>query len=122
MVSCSHKKNVLYFLEHLCSFYEQKYILASSVAAESTQTFIDKVYDLADANELPLKVYKSIFSEFSADKVKKQLNKVFIYTYLVFVLIGICCVHGMDLIFIFCCLKWIDLLDEYFGLARYDLV
>lgn len=114
MVSCSHKKNVLYFLEQLCSFYEQKYILASSVAAQSTQTFIDKVYDLADANELPLKVYKSIVSEFSADKVKKQLNKVYIS--------GICCVHGIDLIFIFCCLKWIALLDEYFGLARYDLV
>ncbi|KAJ6704521.1 UDP-GLUCOSE GLYCOPROTEIN:GLUCOSYLTRANSFERASE [Salix viminalis] len=80
--SYSHKKNVLYFLEHLCSFYEQKYILASSVAAESTQTFIDKVYDLADANELPLKVYKSIVSEFSADKVKKQLNKVSQFLYL----------------------------------------
>ncbi|KAG5248502.1 UDP-glucose:glycoprotein glucosyltransferase [Salix suchowensis] len=79
--SYSHKKNVLYFLEHLCSFYEQKYILASSVAAESTQTFIDKVYDLADANELPLKVYKSIVSEFSADKVKKQLNKVSQFLY-----------------------------------------
>ncbi|KAJ7002680.1 UDP-glucose:glycoprotein glucosyltransferase isoform X1 [Populus alba x Populus x berolinensis] len=80
--SYSHKKNVLSFLEHLCSFYEQKYILASSVAAESTQTFMDKVYDLADANELPQKAYKSILSEFSADKVKKQLNKVSQFFYL----------------------------------------
>ncbi|KAI9397239.1 hypothetical protein POPTR_003G018900v4 [Populus trichocarpa] len=80
--SYSHKKNVLNFLEHLCSFYEQKYIQASSVAAESTQTFIDKVYDLADANELPQKAYKSILSEFSADKVKNQLNKVSQFFYL----------------------------------------
>lgn len=103
MVSCSHKKNVLNFLEHLCSFYEQKYIQASSVAAESTQTFIDKVYDLADANELPRKAYKSILSEFSADKVKNQLNKVYIF--LLFVLIGICCMHEIVLIFIFCLSK-----------------
>ncbi|CAK7357042.1 unnamed protein product [Dovyalis caffra] len=74
--SYSHKKNVLNFLAHVCSFYEQKYILASPVAAESTQTFVDKVYDLADANELPLKAYKSTFSEFSVEEMKKQLNKV----------------------------------------------
>lgn len=86
MVPCSHKKNVLNFLEHLCSFYEQDYILASSVATESAQTFIDKVYELADANELPLKAYKSTLSEFSVDKMKKQLNKV--YGYKLFVLIG----------------------------------
>ncbi|XP_050208760.1 UDP-glucose:glycoprotein glucosyltransferase [Mercurialis annua] len=74
--SYSHKKNVLQFLEHLCSFYEQSYIIATSIADESGQAFIEKVYELADANELPLKMYKSALADFSIDVMKKHLDKV----------------------------------------------
>jgi UDP-glucose:glycoprotein glucosyltransferase len=55
MVSCSHKKNALDFLDKLCSFYEQNYFFASPTAAENTQAFLDKVYELAEANGLPSK-------------------------------------------------------------------
>lgn len=76
MILCSHKKNVLNFLDHLCSFYEKKYILASSGPPESMQPFIDKVYELAAANELSLTAYKSVLPEFSVDKMREHLNKV----------------------------------------------
>ncbi|XP_065869567.1 UDP-glucose:glycoprotein glucosyltransferase isoform X2 [Euphorbia lathyris] len=74
--SYSHKKKVLNFLENLCSFYEQNYILGSSVAVESAQAFINKVYELADANELSLNAYKSALPEFSTDTLKKHLDEV----------------------------------------------
>lgn len=73
--SYSHKKNVLNFLEHLCTFYKQNYILASSVATESA-AFINKVYELANANELSLKAYESALPDFSMDIMRKHLNKV----------------------------------------------
>lgn len=86
MVYCSHKKSVLNFLEHLCLFYEQNYILASSVAAESV-AFTDKVYELAEANELSLKAYKSDLPEFSVDIMRKRLNKVYGYKFPAIVLL-----------------------------------
>ncbi|KAJ9158912.1 hypothetical protein P3X46_024455 [Hevea brasiliensis] len=78
--SYSHKKNVLNFLEHLCSFYEQNYIFASSIAAESV-AFTNKVYELAESNELSLKAYKSDLPEFSIDIMRKRLNKVVQFLY-----------------------------------------
>ncbi|KAJ8755614.1 hypothetical protein K2173_022209 [Erythroxylum novogranatense] len=72
----SHKKSVLKFLDHLCSFYEQKYIVASSVAVESQEAFIEKVYELAEANGLPLNAYKSILPEFTTEKMMNHLNEV----------------------------------------------
>lgn len=74
-MSCSHKKNVLYFLDQLCSFYEYKYILSSSLSVESTQEFMDKVYELADENGLPTKGFKSILPEYSSDKMIAYINK-----------------------------------------------
>ncbi|KAJ4832577.1 hypothetical protein Tsubulata_030778 [Turnera subulata] len=74
--SFSHKKNVLNFLEQLCTFYEQKYILASSVSTESTQAFIDKVYELADANQLSVNAFEQTLSDVSQDKIGEYLNKV----------------------------------------------
>ncbi|XP_054800106.1 UDP-glucose:glycoprotein glucosyltransferase isoform X1 [Prosopis cineraria] len=79
--SYSHKKNVLDFLGQLCSFYEQNYILASVVAADSTKALIDKVYELAEANGLPSKGYRSALQEFSADEVRKHLIKVGTFLY-----------------------------------------
>ncbi|GAV61695.1 Aldedh domain-containing protein [Cephalotus follicularis] len=73
--SYSHKKNVLEFLDQLCSFYEQKYILACSAVAESTGEFIEKVYELAEANGLSSKPYKYFLTEFFDEKVRKHLNK-----------------------------------------------
>uniref|UniRef100_A0A2P2MAC6 Uncharacterized protein MANES_10G121900 n=1 Tax=Rhizophora mucronata TaxID=61149 RepID=A0A2P2MAC6_RHIMU len=73
--SYSHKNTVLNFLDNLCSFYEGKYILGSSVEAESIQVFLDKVYELIDANKLPLEAYKSTL-EISPDEMRKNLKKV----------------------------------------------
>ncbi|XVE93241.1 hypothetical protein REPUB_Repub01dG0173400 [Reevesia pubescens] len=74
--SYSHKKKVLEFLDQLCSFYERNYILRSSTAAESAQAFIDKVYELSEANELSSKAYKSSLPEASDLKLIEHLNKV----------------------------------------------
>ncbi|GLT63971.1 hypothetical protein SLA2020_364930 [Shorea laevis] len=79
--SFSHKKNALDFLDKLCSFYEQKYIFVSPKAAENTQAFLDKVYELAEANGLPSKAFKSALSEFSIDQLRKHVNKVSKFVY-----------------------------------------
>ncbi|ESR45074.1 hypothetical protein CICLE_v10000024mg [Citrus x clementina] len=71
----SHKKKVLEFLDQLCSFYERTYLLASSATADSTQAFIDKVCEFAEANGLSSKVYRASLPEYSKGKVRKQLNK-----------------------------------------------
>ncbi|KAI3445630.1 hypothetical protein Pfo_002295 [Paulownia fortunei] len=78
--SYSHKKGVLLFLDQLCSFYEQEYILASGVT-ESYQALIDKVFLLADANGFPSKGYESALSEFSAENLRSYLNKVTQFLY-----------------------------------------
>lgn len=62
-------------MDHLCSFYEQEYILASGVT-ESYQALIDKVLQLADANGLPSKGYESALSGFSAENLRSYLIKV----------------------------------------------
>lgn len=76
IISCSHKKKVLHFLEQLCSFYENNYLLESSKPVESSQAFIDKVCEFAEANELSSKTYRAALSDFSADKSREQLIKV----------------------------------------------
>ncbi|KAK6136507.1 hypothetical protein DH2020_029743 [Rehmannia glutinosa] len=78
--SYSHKKGVLQFLDQLCSFYEQDYILASGVT-ESYEALIDKVVQLADANGLPSKGFESALSGFSAENLKSYLNKVTQFLY-----------------------------------------
>ncbi|KAB2620435.1 UDP-glucose:glycoprotein glucosyltransferase-like [Pyrus ussuriensis x Pyrus communis] len=79
--SYSHKKNVLDFLDQMCSFYEHNYLLASSKGAESTQEFIDKVCELAEANGLSSKAYRFSLSEFSDEKLRKSMNKVSQFLY-----------------------------------------
>lgn len=79
--SFSHKKNVLNFLDNFCSFYEQKYIFASSKAADNTQAFLDTVYELAEANGLPSNTFKSALTEVSIDQLRKHLNKVSHFLY-----------------------------------------
>ncbi|KAE8009047.1 hypothetical protein FH972_005504 [Carpinus fangiana] len=79
--SFSHKKNALDFLDKLCSLYEQNYFFASPTAAENTQAFLDKVYEVAEANGLPSKAFKSALPEFSIDQLKKHVNKVSKFVY-----------------------------------------
>ncbi|XP_071724923.1 LOW QUALITY PROTEIN: UDP-glucose:glycoprotein glucosyltransferase-like [Rutidosis leptorrhynchoides] len=79
-ISYSHKKNVLKFLDQLCSFYEQNYAVKSSAAAESNE-FTDKVCELAEANGLSSKAFRSSITEFSVQEVRKQLNKVANFLY-----------------------------------------
>ncbi|OIW17921.1 hypothetical protein TanjilG_17757 [Lupinus angustifolius] len=74
--SYSDKTNVLAFLDQLCSLYQQQYILTSAVEAEKSQTFIDKVCELGDANGLPSAVYKSALTEFTVDETRKHLTEV----------------------------------------------
>ncbi|GMJ03532.1 UDP-GLUCOSE:GLYCOPROTEIN GLUCOSYLTRANSFERASE, PRIORITY IN SWEET LIFE 2 [Hibiscus trionum] len=74
--SYSHKKKVLEFLDQVCSFYEHNYILRSPAAADSAQAFITKVYELAEANELSSKAYKSSLSEAPNLNFREHLNKV----------------------------------------------
>lgn len=76
MISCSHKKKVLQFLDQLCSLYENMLVQKSSGAGETTQAFIDKVCELAEENDLPSKAYRSL-SENSDGEVKEQLHKVY---------------------------------------------
>lgn len=77
IVLCSHK-DTLNFLDQLCSLYQHNYILTSAVEVGSTQTFIDKVCELAEANGLPSDGYRSSLSEFSADEVKRHLSEVLV--------------------------------------------
>ncbi|KAK8564297.1 hypothetical protein V6N12_036423 [Hibiscus sabdariffa] len=79
--SFSHKKKVLGFLDQVCSFYEHNYILRSAAAADSAQAFITKVYELAEANELSSKAYKSTLSEASNLNLREHLNKVSQFLY-----------------------------------------
>nr|KYP63179.1 UDP-glucose:glycoprotein glucosyltransferase 1 [Cajanus cajan] len=74
--SYSHKKNVLDFLDQLCSLYQQKYFHKSAVEVDSTQAFIDKVCELAEANGLPSEGYRSALPEFSTGEVRRHLSKV----------------------------------------------
>ena len=82
LLCCSYKKKVLEFLDQLCSFYEHNYVLRSPAAAENTQSFIDKVYELAEANELSSKAYKSSLPEASDLKLREHLNKVTLVDFL----------------------------------------
>lgn len=63
----SHKKKVLNFLDQLCSYYE---------SSQESQEFLDKISELADANGIQSKGFKSAISEFSVDKFTRHLKKV----------------------------------------------
>ncbi|XP_075520697.1 UDP-glucose:glycoprotein glucosyltransferase isoform X1 [Primulina tabacum] len=78
--SYSHKKGVLNFLDRLCVFYEQEYILVSGVT-ESYQALIDKIFELADENMLPSKGYESARTGFCAEEIRSRLNKVTQFLY-----------------------------------------
>ncbi|KAK1430222.1 hypothetical protein QVD17_12804 [Tagetes erecta] len=69
----SHKKKVLNFLDQLCSFYENEYMLGSS---QSSQALLDKISHLADANGIHSKGFMSALSEFSIAKFTTHLKKV----------------------------------------------
>ena len=72
---------MLDFLDQMCSFYDHNYLLPSSKGAESTQAFMDKVCELAEANGLSSKAYRLALSEFSDDKLRKYMNKVCVNLY-----------------------------------------
>ncbi|KAE8669400.1 UDP-glucose:glycoprotein glucosyltransferase [Hibiscus syriacus] len=82
--SYSHKKKALEFLDQVCSFYEHNYVLRSPAAAESFQAFVTKFYELAEANELSSKAYKSSLSEASNLNLREHLYKVAQFLYMQF--------------------------------------
>ncbi|KAJ0010856.1 hypothetical protein Pint_33129 [Pistacia integerrima] len=75
----SHKKKVLEFLDQLCLYYERT--LAFPVSAKSTQAFIDKISEFAEANGLSSKVFISSLPEYHDGSVRKYLNKVVQFLY-----------------------------------------
>ncbi|XP_074311136.1 UDP-glucose:glycoprotein glucosyltransferase-like [Silene latifolia] len=74
--SYSHKKEVLKFLDQLCSLYEQDLMQESSLQIDRMEAFIKKVTDLADETTLPSKTYRSLLKEYSVDDLQSHLNKV----------------------------------------------
>lgn len=77
--SYSHKKEVLKFLDQLCSLYEHDYMPTSSLQEDSMKSFLEKVSDLADVNSLPSKGYRSLQTEFSVVDLQKHLRKVALF-------------------------------------------
>ncbi|GAB4848141.1 hypothetical protein Ancab_002807 [Ancistrocladus abbreviatus] len=77
--SYSHKKEVLSFLDELSSFYENKYLQASSFAKYGIQAFVEKVSELVDAYQLPSKGYRSALSEYPVVDLRNHLNKVALF-------------------------------------------
>ncbi|CAN1305586.1 UDP-glucose:glycoprotein glucosyltransferase [Linum perenne] len=76
-----HKEKVLMFLDHMSTYFEQNYVFTSSGSVESSQVFMDKIYELADANGLPLKAYKSALPESSTEDMKTYMSKVAQFLY-----------------------------------------
>ncbi|XP_068649445.1 UDP-glucose:glycoprotein glucosyltransferase [Aristolochia californica] len=70
----SNKQKILEFLYRVCSVFEHVYMLRA-IDAESTQLFIDRVCELAEANGIPSMEYRAALLEFSPDIVKNQLDK-----------------------------------------------
>ncbi|KAL6003178.1 hypothetical protein ACLOJK_023401 [Asimina triloba] len=64
---------VLEFLDQVCSLYETTYI--SSLDAESSEPFVDKVCDLAEAYVLPFENYRKALSDSSLGAMKTHLDK-----------------------------------------------
>ncbi|XP_050375561.1 UDP-glucose:glycoprotein glucosyltransferase [Argentina anserina] len=77
----SHKKNLLHYLDDVCSLFEHNHMLAPSQGAESTQAFIDKVFQLAETNGLSSKAYKSTLAHLSSEEFRKHSNKVAQFLY-----------------------------------------
>ncbi|KAI7751028.1 hypothetical protein M8C21_007077 [Ambrosia artemisiifolia] len=73
-----HKKQVLNFLDQLCSLYENEYILGSS---QHSQALLDKISELADANGIQSKGFMSALSEFSVAKFTTHMKKVCQFLY-----------------------------------------
>ncbi|KAJ0710636.1 putative UDP-glucose:Glycoprotein Glucosyltransferase [Helianthus annuus] len=71
--SYSHKKQVLNFLDQLCTFYGNEYMLESS---QNSQALLDKISQLADANGIQSKGFMSALSEFSVAKFTTHMKKV----------------------------------------------
>ncbi|KAD6454405.1 hypothetical protein E3N88_09111 [Mikania micrantha] len=71
--SYSHKKQVLNFLDQLCSFYGNEHMLGSS---QNSQAFLNKISYLADANGIQSKGFMSALSEFSIAKFTTHMKKV----------------------------------------------
>ncbi|KAL9229315.1 hypothetical protein vseg_004797 [Gypsophila vaccaria] len=77
--SYSHKKEVLNFLDQLCSLYEQDLMRKTSLEIDSVKAFIKSVVDLADETSLPSNNYRSLLTEFSVDDLQSHLNKVALF-------------------------------------------
>lgn len=72
----SNKHNVLNFLDQVCSIYETQFMRAHSSDTANLNNFIEKVCEIALANELPSGDLRSLLSNFSAAKRINQLEKV----------------------------------------------
>ncbi|KAJ4784375.1 UDP-glucose:glycoprotein glucosyltransferase 1 [Rhynchospora pubera] len=69
IASFSNKEKVLEFLRELCLFYEGQNIPSDSA-------LLEKIYQLAGENDLPIDFYKETLSSFSLEKVQQRTSKV----------------------------------------------
>lgn len=72
----SHKAKALEFLDQLCSFYESQYVSMPALDSENSHVFIERVTELAEFNDIPSDVYRSVLSNISLDELKKHMHKV----------------------------------------------
>ncbi|KAL9256883.1 UDP-glucose:glycoprotein glucosyltransferase-like protein [Drosera capensis] len=72
----SHKKEILTFLDELCSIYVKSFLQTSPFPVEGVEAFVDKVAELAESYGLPSNVYRSALVEFSVVDMMNYLNKL----------------------------------------------
>ncbi|CAM8984047.1 unnamed protein product [Rhodiola kirilowii] len=74
--SYSHKREVLKFLDFLCSLYESEILVTSPITTSIIQEFVEKVCELAEANEIPPEGYRSASSKIWKEGAFDYLSKV----------------------------------------------
>ncbi|KAI3990911.1 hypothetical protein MKX01_026095 [Papaver californicum] len=74
----SYKKNVLEFLDQLCILFERDDLFTVD---SGSPFFIEKVIELAKANNLPAEEFKAFLSDVSKELVRSQLDKVSHFLY-----------------------------------------
>ncbi|XP_031384011.1 UDP-glucose:glycoprotein glucosyltransferase [Punica granatum] len=81
--SYGYKKEVLNFLDQLCSYYEHEYVLDPSAAVQDghREKLQSTIYELAHENGLSTDAFKSMLGEYDIDKMRERLNKVAEFLY-----------------------------------------
>ncbi|XP_078432136.1 EMS-MUTAGENIZED BRI1 SUPPRESSOR 1 isoform X2 [Wolffia australiana] len=76
VTSLSRNEKVLGFLDQLCSFYISIFQVSSSVDSEVFKSFSDKVYELAQDNDIPSEDFKLALSRVTSHTSRDHRGKV----------------------------------------------